>query len=311
MSKLDAGTKRAGLACVLAFAALSLALVAPAQALGRGADAFDASKLRPGMLMKLEGASVIVPPRGYGVWTDALSIDGHEATLGVETHRDGSVAIYRASDLEQVAGAAVSRTRAGTSPSPCSDGAYSLYPNSMASTYNWYFKASSKPTEVSLTNVTNAVRAAAANITRGDNDCGLPDQIDATATYLGTTTASPNITATSTCSASDGKNVIGFGDLLGSQVGLTCWWTRDGQTIEADVKLNKTEYNWVVDIGSACLNRASVEGVATHELGHAFGLGHVDEALHGRLTMSPILLFCQNSESTLGLGDVRALEAKY
>ena len=51
--------------------------------------------------------------------------------------------------------------------------------------------------------------------------------------------------------------------------------------------------------------------MATHEFGHAFGLGHVAEGLHANLTMAPYILPCQNSESRLGLGDLRGLQAEY
>jgi hypothetical protein len=67
----------------------------------------------------------------------------------------------------------------------------------------------------------------------------------------------------------------------------------------------------VVKIGGNCISKYSVEAVVTHEAGHVFGLGHVDEAAHGALTMSPVMLTCQSSEKTLGLGDVRGLEAVY
>ena len=69
--------------------------------------------------------------------------------------------------------------------------------------------------------------------------------------------------------------------------------------------------DWIVNIGGDCRSKYSVEAAATHEFGHAFGLGHVSESLHPALTMSPVIAACQSSETTLGLGDVRGLEAKY
>ncbi|WP_338089092.1 matrixin family metalloprotease [Nannocystis pusilla] len=56
----------------------------------------------------------------------------------------------------------------------------------------------------------------------------------------------------------------------------------------------------------------SVKAVMTHERGHTFGLGHVGESSHGDLTMSPTINGpCQDSESTLGEGDVAGLRALY
>lgn len=52
--------------------------------------------------------------------------------------------------------------------------------------------------------------------------------------------------------------------------------------------------------------------VASREIGHAYGLGHVDERHHGRLTMSTCLDDpCANKEATLGLGDLLGLQQLY
>jgi hypothetical protein len=56
----------------------------------------------------------------------------------------------------------------------------------------------------------------------------------------------------------------------------------------------------------------SIQAVATHEGGHVYGLSHVDEGTHGNLTMSSgINGRCQESEQTLGLGDMAHMFAKY
>ena len=48
------------------------------------------------------------------------------------------------------------------------------------------------------------------------------------------------------------------------------------------------------------------------KFGHAYGLDHVGEVNHGRLTMSTFIDgTCENQESTLGLGDMKGLEALY
>ena len=55
-----------------------------------------------------------------------------------------------------------------------------------------------------------------------------------------------------------------------------------------------------------------LESVVTHELGHAYGLDHVSELSHGRLTMSRYIDgTCENQEAKLGLGDMKGLEALY
>ena len=53
-----------------------------------------------------------------------------------------------------------------------------------------------------------------------------------------------------------------------------------------------------------------MESLVIHEVGHAYGLGHVSENRHGRLTMSGYIDgLCENQETTLGKGDMLGLES--
>jgi hypothetical protein len=142
----------------------------------------------------------------------------------------------------------------------------------------WWFEGSSTPGGVGRHAAAQALQRAAANVVTGRNSCGLPDQIDATERYMGHTTAAPDVTDSSTCGRPDGRSVVGFGTLAPVEMAITCWWTRDGSIVEADVKLNKTDYRWVTRIPSSCALSWSIEDVATHEFGHVFGLEHVTRA---------------------------------
>ena len=222
----------------------------------------------------------------------------------------GRVTVHREATLAVRAGAGASADRSAASPSACSDSAYSAYSTKWAQQYRFYIKTSTAPSGVSSDAAVSALRAAATNVIRGDNDCGISANITATAAYQGSTTSSANISTSGGCGSSDGRNVVDFGTLPSGYLALTCWWTNGSSTIESDVRLNKSNYGWVIS-SSGCSNKFVIEGVATHEFGHVFGMGHVSESTHGKLTMSPTMYACQNSESTLGLGDVRGLEAKY
>jgi predicted Zn-dependent protease len=80
---------------------------------------------------------------------------------------------------------------------------------------------------------------------------------------------------------------------------------------EADIKIN-SRYVWAATVAT-CKNRQElIEPTVTHEVGHVYGLGHVGERKHPLLTMSTASDGpCNNAASTLGLGDMKGLEALY
>lgn len=193
---------------------------------------------------------------------------------------------------------------------PCLDAAYRLGGWRWTQTFRWSLAARPVPDPLRRKGVLRSLIAGADNITTGRNDCGRPDQVSATATYLGITHRRPAVTSTGGCGKNDGWNVIGFGRLPRRITGLTCVWVIGDRIIEADVMLN-TRFAWATTL-STCDREVMLEAVATHELGHVFGLDHVGERVHGRLTMSPRLDgTCQLAEATLGLGDLLGLEALY
>jgi len=100
---------------------------------------------------------------------------------------------------------------------------------------------------------------------------------------------------------------------------MTCnWGYDDGGTFaritSSDTRLNRyLGGGWTVWRSEPCNGYYSIEAAMTHEFGHTFGLGDMGpEEEHGWLTMSPELNGpCQNSEASLGRGDVWGLQSLY
>ena len=269
-------------------------------------------RLVTGSMVSLDGISLLVPPPGGGVWGAAARVDGSRRTVGLQTSPDGKVMVYETWLGGASGGADTGGSEPATSLSNCSDSAYKLEGSAKwHSTWTWYFNVGSTPSEVHQDKATSALRDAAGNITGAHNDCGLPDNVNAHHAYKGTTSKSANIGTNSSCKSSDGTSVVDFGDLALADLGFACYWTQGSSVVEGDMRLNKADYSWVVIIGDGCVTKYSVEDAATHEFGHIFGLADLSASLHPNLTMSAVMLPCQNSQTSLGLGDVKGLEAQY
>ena len=121
----------------------------------------------------------------------------------------------------------------------------------------WYYNPANQPAYLSTTDVLAAINTAAA---RWSGMCKL------TFTYMGTTTAVPNVR--STYNTIDRISVIGWGELtneLSIYGAYTKWWFDANHAIsDADVVINTTR-TWTVQ---------NVEAIMTHELGHFIGLLH-------------------------------------
>jgi hypothetical protein len=285
--------------------------VATAAALGLVAVALPASAAdatyAPGDVVTVAGASVIAPAPGKGVILSVDHVSGASTTLAVTTSADGTVTVS-----DSVPAPVAESTPAA--PNKCNDSAYTLYQGKPKWTapYNWRFKSGSTPNELTKKQATDALKASVKNITGAENTCGLADQVSAKASYKGSTTASSDVTAALQCvSNPNGLNVTEFGPINTSGVlAATCTYTNGGsQIVTSSVRIN-TGFEWWT--GGSCSSAIGLQATMTHEYGHAYGLGHVDEAAHGNLTMSTnINSDCSNFEANLGKGDVLALRELY
>jgi Matrixin len=217
-----------------------------------------------------------------------------------------------AASVDELRIGAHSTSAVRVSPPPCQDSKYRLLGGKWTKAYQWSFKASSTPSSLSKAAVTAILQKSFSNITNVNNDCGHGDNVSATHLYLGSTSRSPN------CNARDGNNVIGFassvpgvGRLPRGVLAVTCYWIRSGKIVEADMAINSRE-SWALALAGCHGNMIMLEATITHEAGHVFGLEHVGERRHGRLTMSPYIDGpCENGEATLGRGDYLGLEKLY
>ena len=190
------------------------------------------------------------------------------------------------------------------SPAPCRDRAFNLQGARWQSEFRWWFRSGSTPSGLSRRAAEKAITRGVGNIVNARNDCGRADAVNVAASYRGRTTSLPS------CKRTDGRNVIGFRTLPDGVAAQACWWMSGGRVVEADVQINSS-VPWATSL-AGCVDQLMLEAVMTHEAGHVFGLGHVAERRHGRLTMSTYIDGpCNNQESTLGLGDMRGLEALY
>jgi hypothetical protein len=196
-----------------------------------------------------------------------------------------------------------------SSEGACGDPAYELSGFQWGESFRWRFQESSTPDYLEPSAVLNVLKSSMANITSARNDCNLPDKVQIVSAYLGSTDEPA-------CQhfATTDENIISFADLPPRESDLlayACPYGEGSDVLKVDIVIS-TDVVWALDVEDCVIGEELLEAVMTHELGHAFGLDHVNERQHGDLTMSPRANgFCDAEEISLGLGDVLGLEELY
>ncbi|MCH9688897.1 MAG: matrixin family metalloprotease [Deltaproteobacteria bacterium] len=265
-----------------------------------------------------DGVLLPVPEPGSMLAIDIMYEDGGTTSATLAHDTDGRVRIIHPDD--HLLG--LPEGTAAACAGKCQDQSFSYVfgnntPAKWKSRLNWRYRHANSP--VGKTAAINAFKNGAVAVPKSRNSCNMADQVSATQSYKGETNVVPSVgvsSGTIFCKAAqsqDGINVIGWGPLPGSTLAVTC--TRaigDGavaRITDMDMRYDKA-VKWYTGNNppASCTDRFSLRGVATHEFGHAYGLGHTSQC---NLVMAPATGDCTSVNRVFGRGDVKGLRSLY
>ena len=296
-----------------------------------------------GRLIVSGSVGLRVPRPGHGV--SGTAVGNPEMHLAISTSPDGVVNMHEGFESHEahVTGGGGPEepcdkySLSGTCLAPCDDTNYStLSPSAnpeVKTSQNYKFKSSTTPSSMTVDQAIQHIKSGTKNIVTARNSCGLADVVGPTSAYKGTSSTGAQIYIDTggagsgddmhRCrTTSDGQNRVDFGKLIAPTVGLACtWWTSSDGThwfiASADIRLKKTAPWTLTPDADDCLNLIDIQGVMTHERGHAFGLGHTtpvaspNQYTHANQTMFPATFSCTSYARTLGKGDHTGLNFLY
>ena len=256
-----------------------------------------------------------VPPPGRTVYAELLTTSGAQE-LSVRRRPDGTIQLGHVGDEPEEAAAGDLGRAVGREG--CYSDAHTDWDYKVTETKTYNFRVSTTPSYLKRYAASNGIMKAALNVFDTRNDCRMGDRVPVAFKYGGRTGAPAQI-GQGLCGLDDGRSVVAFGDLRRGVLAATCAIIADrpayvyDEVVSVDIMINRADFRWTANPGSRSCSRAyDLQGVMTHEWGHAFGLGHAPESGSKNLTMSPgINGPCQDSERSLGRGDVLGLDGKY
>ena len=251
--------------------------------------------------------------------TEELYDDG---ALTFEVTVDDSGEISYDSEDESVSGAAPAAT---TSHPECNQSAYETNDLKEYGTWNYWVGDGAYPAAATLTQFANVTQRGVSHVVNAYTNCSTRVTNGAKASFKGDTTyegdfvTSDGATGCAGGASTDGVSTVDAGNLdkHGSPpVAKTCWWTVPmpgvkNDLIEADIRFNTANFDFTLNGDGSCSRKKDLESVMTHQVGHVFGLAHVSQTDYPWMTMSVTVADCDNSQRTLGLGDMKGLASIY
>ncbi|MFK7929436.1 MAG: matrixin family metalloprotease [Myxococcota bacterium] len=276
-------------------------------------EVIDLGRLATGAVVDVDyGINLEVPPPGESIAIDVIYTDYSSLTVVLDSDAQGEVTL---SFPDHAAHGATASASGGSCLDACTDQSFKTTFSNKArwrTRYDWRYNHSNSPKGRNRS--IDAFKNGINGIVRSRNDCGLSDQVSATARYRGETTRRPapvfsaGMLGCNSNRLADGVNTVGWGLLGPSLLAAACVRTSGDAIVEADMTYHRGRDWFTGDtVPASCANRHSLRAVSTHEAGHTFGLGHSGCAQ----TMAPNADTCDVSIRTLGRGDVLGLRSLY